>query len=59
MQLDKYIRPDGTTYWALQPYSPDDKLFIESLDPADVSPKKNWLPWALLIGAGIWFYSRK
>ena len=58
MELDKYIRPDGTTYWAVGPLDPADKLFVESLDVANVRPKRMLLP-LLLIGAGIWLFTRK
>ena len=47
MDLDKYIRPDGSTYWALSPADPKDKLFVEELPGVDVQPKKK--NWALVL----------
>jgi len=58
MDLNKYIRPDGTTYWSVGPLDPADKLYVETLDVANVRPKSMLLP-LLLIGAGIWLFTRK
>lgn len=57
MDLEKYIRPDGSTYWAIEPADPSDKVFVEELNVVDVSPKKKILPW--LIAAGVIFYLMK
>jgi len=52
MDLEKFIRPDGSTYWAIAPAAPGDKPFVEELQPVDVSPKKK--RWGLvLLGAVI------
>jgi hypothetical protein len=40
MDLEKFIRPDGSTYWALAPADPKDKPFVEQLPGVDVSPKE-------------------
>jgi len=50
MDLEKFIRPDGSTYWALAPADPKDKPFVEELQPVDVSPKKKRLG-LLFVGA--------
>jgi hypothetical protein len=50
MDLAKFIRPDGSTYWALAPADPKDKPFVEELQPVDVSPKKKRLG-LLFVGA--------
>jgi len=47
MDLEKYIRPDGSTYWAIAPAAPGDKLFVEELPGVDVQPKKK--NWALVL----------
>jgi len=41
MDLDKYIRPDGSTYYATSKADPADKLFVDPLPGVDVFPKKN------------------
>jgi len=52
MDLEKFIRPDGSTYWAIAPAAAGDKPFVEELQPVDVSPKKK--RWGLvLLGAVI------
>jgi hypothetical protein len=52
MDLEKFIRPDGSTYWALAPADPGDKPFVEELPTIDVTPKKK--RWGLvLLGAVI------
>lgn len=58
MDLEKYIRPDGSTYWAIEPADPNDKLFVEELPAVDVSPKKRWLIFAIL-GAAAYYIFRK
>jgi hypothetical protein len=52
MDLEKYIRPDGSTYWAIAPAAPGDKLFVEELPGVDVQPKKkNWVLVLLTLAA--------
>ena len=52
MDLEKYIRPDGSTYWALSPADSKDKLFVEELPGVDVQPKKkNWVLVLLTLAA--------
>lgn len=52
MDLEKYIRPDGSTYWAIAPAASGDKLYSEVLPAVDVTPKKK--RWGLaLLGAVI------
>jgi len=52
MDLEKYIRPDGSTYYALAPADPKDKLFVEQLPGVDVAPKKtNWAVVLLALAA--------
>lgn len=58
MDLNKYIRPDGTTYWSVGPLDPEDKLFVEELKTAVVRPK-NYLWVAIAVGVGVWYLSRK
>lgn len=55
MDLEKYIRPDGSTYWAIAPADPNDKVFVEQLQPADVFPKKKTL--GILLIAALIVYS--
>jgi hypothetical protein len=50
MDLEKFIRPDGSTYWAIAPSDPKDKPFVEQLPQVDVSPKKKRLG-LLFVGA--------
>lgn len=56
MELEKYIKPDGSTYYAIQPADPADKLFVEELPGVDVKPKKRWVFWAILGGLAYYFY---
>jgi len=52
MDLEKFIRPDGSTYWAIVPADPKDKLFVEQLPGVDVTPKKtNWAVVLLALAA--------
>lgn len=52
MDLDKYIRPDGSTYYAYAAADPNDKLFVEQLPGVDVTPKKtNWAVVLLALAA--------
>lgn len=52
IDLEKYIRPDGSTYWATAPADPADKPFVEALPQVDVFPKKK--NWALIaLGAAV------
>jgi hypothetical protein len=52
IDLEKYIRPDGSTYWATAPADPADKPFVETLPQVDVFPKKK--NWALIaLGAAV------
>ena len=55
MDLDKYIRPDGSTYSSTGPADPADKLFIDPLPGVDVFPKKK--NFALLIIAALLAYA--
>ena len=54
MDLEKYIRPDGSTYYATSPADPADKLFVEPLPGVDVFPKKK--TFALLLIAALFAY---
>ena len=54
MDLEKFIRPDGSTYWALAPADPKDKPFVEQLPGVDVFPKKK--SFALLLIAALFAY---
>jgi len=59
MDLDKYIRPDGSTYYATGPTDPADKLFVEDLPGVDVFPKHKNTKYVLLLLALIAYgYSR-
>ena len=55
MDLEKFIRPDGSTYWALAPADPKDKPFVEELPQVDVSPKKK--RWGLVLVGALIAYS--
>lgn len=55
MDMEKFIRPDGSTYWALAPADPKDKPFVEELQPVDVSPKKK--SWGLVLVGALIVYS--
>ena len=55
MDLAKFIRPDGSTYWALAPADPKDKPFVEELQPVDVSPKKK--RWGIVLVGALIAYS--
>jgi hypothetical protein len=58
MDLNKYLRPDGTTYWSVGALDPADKLFVEELQTANVRPK-NYIWLAIAVGVGVWYLSRK
>ena len=58
MDLDKYIRPDGSTYYAISPADPGDKPFVETLPGVDVFPKKKSFALLLIIAAVVYGYSR-
>lgn len=55
MDLDKYIRPDGSTYYATGPADPADKSFVDPLPGVDVFPKKK--NFALLVIAALLAYA--
>lgn len=56
MDLDKYIRPDGSTYYATSPADPTDKLFVEPLPGVDVFPKKKTFALLLILAAVAYAY---
>jgi hypothetical protein len=56
MDLDKYIRPDGSTYYATSPADPADKLFVEPLPGVDVFPKKKTFALLLILAAVAYAY---
>ena len=58
MDLIKYIRPDGSTYYAISPADPGDKPFVETLPGVDVFPKKKSFALLLIIAAVVYGYSR-
>lgn len=58
MDLEKFIRPDGSTYWAIAPADPNDKPFVEELPGVDVSPKKKWVGF-LILGAVAYYLFNK
>ena len=56
MDLDKYIRPDGSTYYATSPADPKDKLFVDPLPGVDVFPKKKTFALLLILAAVAYAY---
>lgn len=55
MDLNKYIKPDGSTYYATGPADPADKPFVDPLPGVDVFPKKK--TFALLLIAALIAYA--
>jgi hypothetical protein len=56
MDLDKYIRLDGSTYYATSPADPSDKLFVDPLPGVDVFPKKKTFALLLILAAVAYAY---
>ena len=56
MDLNKYIRPDGSTYYATSPADPADKLFVDPLPGVDVFPKKKTFALLLILAAVAYAY---
>jgi hypothetical protein len=56
MDLDKYIRPDGSTYYATSKADPNDKLFVDPLPGVDVFPKKKTFALLLILAAVAYAY---
>ena len=56
MDLDKYIRPDGSTYYATSQADPADKLFVDPLPGVDVFPKKKTFALLLILAAFAYAY---
>lgn len=56
MDLDKYIRPDGSTYYATNPADPNDKPFVDPLPGVDVFPKKKTFALLLILAAVAYAY---
>jgi hypothetical protein len=56
MDLDKYIRPDGSTYYATSAADPNDKLFVDPLPGVDVFPKKKTFALLLILAAVAYAY---
>lgn len=56
MDLEKYIRPDGSTYYATSPADPADKLFVDPLPGVDVFPKKKTFALLLILAAIAYAY---
>jgi len=56
MDLDKYIRPDGSTYYATSQADPADKLFVDPLPGVDVFPKKKTFALLLILAAVAYAY---
>ena len=56
MDLDKYIRPDGSTYYATSPADPNDKPFVDPLPGVDVFPKKKTFVLLLILAAVAYAY---
>lgn len=56
MDLDKYIRPDGSTYYATSPADPADKPFVDPLPSVDVFPKKKTFALLLILAAVAYAY---
>ena len=56
MDLEKYIRLDGSTYYATSPADPADKLFVDPLPGVDVFPKKKTFALLLILAAVAYAY---
>ena len=56
MDLEKYIRLDGSTYYATSPADPADKLFVDPLPGVDVFPKKKTFALQLILAAVAYAY---
>jgi hypothetical protein len=56
MELDKYIRPDGSTYYATSAADPADKPFVDPLPGVDVFPKKKTFALLLILAAVAYAY---
>ncbi len=56
MDLDKYIRPDGSTYYATSAADPNDKPFVEPLPGVDVFPQKKTFALLLILAAVAYAY---
>jgi hypothetical protein len=56
MDLDKYIRPDGSTYYATSKADPADKLFVDPLPGVDVFPQKKTFALLLILAAVAYAY---
>ena len=56
MDLEKYIRPDGSTYYATSPADPNDKLFVDPLPGVDVFPQKKTFALLLILAAVAYAY---
>ena len=56
MDLEKYIRTDGSTYYATSPADPADKLFVDPLPGVDVFPKKKTFALLLILAAVAYAY---
>jgi hypothetical protein len=56
MDLDKYIRPNGSTYYATSPADPADKLFVDPLPGVDVFPQKKTFALLLILAAVAYAY---
>ena len=56
MDLEKYIRPDGSTYYATSSADPADKLFVDPLPGVDVFPKKKTFALLLILAAVAYAY---
>ena len=56
MDLDKYVRPDGSTYYATSPADPSDKLFVDPLPGVDVFPQKKTFALLLILAAVAYAY---
>ena len=56
MDLDKYIRPDGSTYYATSPADPNDKLFVDPLPGVNVFPQKKTFALLLILAAVAYAY---
>jgi hypothetical protein len=56
MDLEKYIRPDGSTYYATSPADPADKLFVDPLPGVNVFPKKKTFALLLILAAVAYAY---
>jgi len=58
MDLDKYIRPDGSTYYATSPADPNDRPFVDPLPGVDVFPQKKRFALLLIAAVIAYGYSR-